>query len=81
MEWKQHVKKVVESFLEETQMHMKNIFLFNTANSLIKSMLEFDDEIKIVNNIKQVAEDISLHDRYRKVKFSDAFPELEFLNE
>ena len=44
-------------------------------------MLEFDDEIKIVNNIKQVAEDISLHDRYRKVKFSDAFPELEFLNE
>ena len=60
---------------------MKNIFLFNTANSLIKSMVEFDDEIKIVNNIKQVAEDISLHDRYRKVKFSDAFPELEFLNE
>jgi len=81
MKWKQHVKEVMECFLEETQMHIKNRFLFDTATSLIKTMIEFNDEIKIRENITCVMDDIKRHDVYRKVKFIDIFPELEFLNE
>ena len=81
MEWKKYVKEVIESFLEETQMDVKNRILFDTANSLIKSMLEFNDEIKMLENRTHVIDDIKLHNVYRKVKFIDVFPELEFLNE
>ena len=81
MKWKKYVKETIESFLEETQMHMKNRFLFDTVNSLIKSMLEFDNEIKMLENRTQVIDDIKLHNTYRKVKFIDVFPELGFLNE
>ena len=81
MEWKKYVKETVESFLEETQMHEKNRFLFDTANSLVKTMIEFNDEIKILENRTQVMNDIKQHDVYRKAKFIDIFPELGFLNE
>ena len=81
MEWKRYVKETIESFLEETHMDRRNRFLFDTANSLTKSMLEFDNEIKMLENRTQVIDDIKLHNTYRKVKFIDVFPELGFLNE
>ena len=44
-------------------------------------MIEFNDEFIIIQNRNQVIEDISLHNKYRKVKFIDIFPELDFLND
>ena len=43
-------------------------------------MIEFNDEVIISENINQVMEDINLHNKYRKAKFGDIFPELDFLN-
>jgi len=79
IEWKNYVKEVIENFLEQSQMHIKNRFLFDTANSLVKTMINFTDNAVILNNIKEVTEDINLHDKYRKVKFGDVFSELNFL--
>jgi hypothetical protein len=79
--WKYNVKEVIERFLENSQMHIKNRFLFDTANSLVKAMMDFSDNEKIIENRTHVMDDIKQHDVYRKAKFIDVFPELGFLNE
>tara|TARA_B100000809_G_scaffold81555_1_gene79850 strand:- start:89 stop:676 length:588 start_codon:yes stop_codon:yes gene_type:complete len=77
--WKYNIKEIIENFLEQSQMDRKNRFIYDTANSLVKAMIDFNDEVVILNNMNQVIDDINLHDKYRKVKFSDVFPELNFL--
>ena len=81
MHWKHNVKEIVERFLEDSQMHIVNRFLFDLATSLVKAMMDFNDNEKIMRNRTQVIDDIKRHDVYRKAKFIDIFPELEFLNE
>ena len=61
-------------------MYVKNRFLFDTANSLVKAMIDFNDEVIVSKHMNQVIEDVSLHDKYRKAEFGDIFPELDFLN-
>jgi len=77
--WKYNIKEIIENFLQQSQMDRKNRFVYDTANSLVKAMIDFDNDVDILNNMSQVIEDINLHDKYRKVKFSDVFPELNFL--
>ena len=81
MDFKLQIKEKVENFLEEQALIVKNRPLHDIIVSLIKSMIEFNDEVVISENMNQVIEDICLHNKYRKVKFIDIFPELEFLNE
>ena len=81
MDFKLQIKQKVENFLEKHVIIVKNRYLHDTIVSLIKSMIEFNDEFIIIQNRNQVIEDISLHNKYRKVKFIDIFPELDFLND
>jgi len=80
MDFKLKIKEKVENFLKKQALIAKNRYLYDTIISLIKSMIEFNDEVIISENINQVMEDINLHNKYRKAKFGDIFPELDFLN-
>jgi len=80
MNFKLQIKEKVENFLEEQILIVKNRPLHDTIVSLIKSMIEFNNEVVVNEHMNKVIEDINLHNKYRKAKFGDIFPELDFLN-